>query len=192
MPFFHQLEHLNRDLKLWRMNIRMSRQIRRQDELSEDGLIYRPGRAEDLKQIDELHIRVFRQPMVGWIRFVYRFRAPQLIGVVTDGDGQLVGYDAFMFNEVEYRERIIHEQYVAVAPAYQGKGISTKLRRYSIASYDDGFLTGVSTLAQEHDIKALRSAQKSGYAITKMSAKPKAYYLFIPLRARFSNSPADL
>ena len=58
-------------------------------------------------------------------------------------------------------------------------GIATgKLRRYSADCYDGGMLSGLSTLAPFSNVKALRSAQKAGYAITKASAKPAAYYLF--------------
>ncbi len=89
-----------------------------------------------------------------------------------------------MFNEVEVEARIIHEQYLGIAPEYQGRGLSVQLRRYSLNCYAQGTLRGASTLARETDLKALRSAQKAGYAITRMSAKPPAYYLYQSLSER--------
>ena len=189
MLFFPELGQFGEEFKRWQLNVRMSARIRNQRTLEQDGYIFSAATREDLKSIDQLHILLFRQPMVRWIRYVYKVRPNQLIGVVKNAQGQLVGYDCFMFNEVEVADRIIHEQYVAIAPQFQGQGLSTKLRRYSISCYDEGFITGVSTLAGEHDIKALRSAQKSGYAIVKMSAKPPAYYLYQSLHARYPNSP---
>ena len=83
-----------------------------------------------------------------------------------------------MFEESEISEKILHELYVAVDPEYQDKGIATALRRYSVRAYaQKRTLKGLSTLARPHDIKALRTAQSAGYAITKAAAKPYAYYL---------------
>ena len=89
-----------------------------------------------------------------------------------------------MFQEVEYEQQIIHEIYLAVDPEYRGRGISTKLRRYSLESYDHGSLKAVSTLAGFDDIKALRSAQHCGFSIEKSSAKPPAFYLIKYLTSR--------
>lgn len=191
MELGHTLHHLRRDFMLWRTNIRMSRRIRDQKIVEEGDYIFRSASHEDLKAIEELHNIIYRVPFVNWIRWVYKYRYAQLIGVVTTKDGTLVGYDSFIINEVEVEDRIIHELDVVIAPKFQGQGLSTRLRRYSISCYDHGFFNGVSTLARENDIKALRSAQKSGYAITKMSAKPPAYYLYQNLTRKFSNTPCE-
>ncbi len=178
MELGHTFHHLKRDFLLWYMNIRMSSGIREQKTVIDGDFIFRAGNRQDLAAIEKLHYAVYQVPLVGWIKWVYRFHSSQLIGVVTTRDGTLAGYDSFIINEVEACDRIIHEQDVVIAPEFRGQGLSTKLRRYSISCYSHSFFTGVSTLAGEHDIKALRSAQKSGYAITKMSAKPPAYYLY--------------
>lgn len=179
-------EHLRQGIALFRSNLRMSKGIRRNlTRTDEDGFVYRCGERKDLKDIEYLQIRIFRKPLLTWMVWLYRWRLPELSGVVLSPDGKLAGYDLFMFNEAEYGQKIVHELFVAVAPEFQGRGISTKLRRFSVECYDDNVLKGVSTLAGYNDIKALRSAQKSGFAITKSSAKPPAYYMFVPLIPRY-------
>ncbi|MCR5537446.1 MAG: hypothetical protein K6F05_08615 [Succinivibrio sp.] len=191
MLWFPQLGEFGEEFTRWQLNVRMSKRIRQPKVEQFEGYTFSAARKEDLKAIEALHLMLFRQPMVRWLRFLYKVRPSELIGVVKNAQGELCGYDCFMFNEVEVQDRIIHEQYVGIAPKFQGQGLSTRLRRYSISCYDDGFITGVSTLAPEHDIKALRSAQKSGYAIIKMSAKPPAYYLYQKLHARYPDSPVQ-
>ena len=66
---------------------------------------------------------------------------------------------------------------MGVDPAYQGQGLSTKLRQYSISCYDFGVLSAISTVAGVDDIKAIRSAQKAGFVIVKASAKPPGHYM---------------
>ena len=158
--------------------MRLSHRIRDQKTIEDGDFIFRAGTRHDLKTIEKLHLAAYHVPQVSWIRRVYTFRSSQFIGVVTTKNGTLVGYDSFIINEVEAADRIIHEQDVVIAPQFQGQGLAVKLRRYSISCYNHGSFCGVSTLAGEKDLKALRTAQKSGYAITKMSAKPPAYYLF--------------
>ena len=74
---------------------------------------------------------------------------------------------------------------MGVRHEYQDKGIGVKLRQYSSQCYDEGYLDGISTLADFDNIKALRTAQKAGFAITKTSAKPLAHYLFKHLTRRY-------
>lgn len=177
----HSLEHRMRGFALFRENLRRSRGIRR-DLAGQCGeLSFRRGRRSDLKRVEQLYNCVFRIPMPGWLRWVYMFRAPELMSVAESRDGSLAGFDLFMFQEAEFGQGIVHELYVAVAPAWQGQGVSTKLRRYSARCYDQNVLRGISTLAPFDDIKALRSAQGAGFAITKASAKPPAHYLFMAL-----------
>lgn len=176
----HTIYHLNRDVRLWRMNMRLSRHIRKQITRKDGDLTFTFGTAAKLKEIESLHAQCFRQLMVPWLKWVYKFRMNELCGMVLDKEGKVVAYDLFMFQEAEQDQGIIHEIYVAVAPEYQGQGLSTKLRQFSLECYDDGCLKGASTLAGFDHVKALRSAQKSGYAITKSSAKPPAHYLYRP------------
>ncbi len=187
MEFGHSAYHLGRDLKLWKMNMRLSKGVRRNLEANEDGYLFRPAKASEFAALERLHLSIFRKPIVNWLRWVYKFRAPQLITVAIDKTGAIAAYSMFMFNESEENDRIIHELYVAVRPDLQGQGLSSKLRRFAVSAYDHGTLKGVSTLAAEHDIKALRSAQKSGYGIVKMAAKPPAYYLYQSLTPRYSS-----
>ncbi|MBQ9273326.1 MAG: GNAT family N-acetyltransferase [Succinivibrio sp.] len=186
MPaLIHSLGHLNHDVKLWKHNLQLSRGIRRQSVVTDGDFTFKPGENRYLKQIEALHLQVFREPLPRWLVWLYRFRARQLIGLALDGEDKVACYNLFMFQEVEYGEDIIHELYVAVAPQYQGQGLATKLRCYSLEAYDNGRLNGVSTLAHHTDIKALRSAQKAGYAITKESAKPPALYLYRQFMRKF-------
>lgn len=178
---FHHLSH---DFRLWQLNMQLSKHARAPFERVEDGITYRSGKASDLKDIDAVHQQLFRLPMLGWLRWVYRFRMPELATIARDSRGALVGYSLCMFNVSEVPEHLIHEIYIAITPDFQGKGLAVKLRRIAAQSYDHGRFAGMSTLAGVDDIKALRTAQRAGFAITKFSAKPPAHYLLYPLTKR--------
>lgn len=185
MPSLHEIQHFKHNVRMWRMNHIASKKIIRKGESKQFGeYTFTFGQAKHLKEIEALHLRLFRQPMLGWLSWVYRFHAKDLLSVVLDKEGKVVGYECFMFNEVEIADNIIHEVYVGVDSALQGKGIATALRKYSIASYDFGNLRAVSTVALRNDIKALRSAQKAGFAIIKQSLKPVGHYMMINLNQR--------
>ena len=97
----------------------------------------------------------------------------------------VIGYDLFFFQPSEKNKKVIHELYVGIRTEYQDRGLGVKLRQFSAKCYDEGYLDGISTLASVDNIKALRTAQKAGFAITKMSAKPVAHYLFKNLFRRY-------
>lgn len=173
----HSLQHLRRNFKLWNMNQHLARQLMRRNMTQQYGdYTLAIGQVKYLKDIERMHMSLFREPMLGWLVWLYRFRAPNLLSVALNKEGKLVGYECFMFNEVEVESRILHEVYVGVTE--EGRGIATALRKFSIETYDFGNITGISTVAGLHDIKALRSAQKAGFAITKQSLKPPGNYLF--------------
>lgn len=180
----HTIYHMKRDVRLWRDNMRLSRGVRKQLTRQEGDYCFTFGTTAQLKELEQLHLQIFHQSIVSWLKWVYRFRMNELCGLVLDAQGRIVAYDLFMFQEVEQDQGIIHEIYVGVRPSHQGQGWSTRLRRFSLECYDQGTLKGVSTLAGFNDVKALRSAQKSRFAITKASAKPPAYYLYRPLHPK--------
>ena len=174
MQFLHELAEKAVHMKNIRFNMKRAYKIRRdlteQVEVGEGGtLTFKRGEAKYLKQIENLHLELFRQPLYPWLVWLYRFRA----------------YDLFFFQPVEANQKVIHELYVGVEYKYQDKGIGVKLRQYSSKCYDEGYLDGISTLAAFDNIKALRTAQKSGFAITKTSAKPLAHYLYKHLTRRY-------
>lgn len=177
---WHSIQHLNHNFRLWRMNNVLARKLIRKNITQQYGdYTLTIGHVKYLKDIERLHACLFREPMLGWLVWLYRFQAPKLMSIALNAKGEVIGYECFMFNEVEVADRIIHEVYVGVTE--EGKGIATALRKFSLETYDFGSVTGVSTVALMHDIKALRSAQKAGFAITRQSLKPPGHYLFKPL-----------
>ncbi len=185
MSFMHSFHEGVEHLRIIRENQKRAKKLRQEIVLNEDGFTFKRGEARYLKQICNLHIVVFRKPMLPWLTWMYRLCARELISVVVDENDNVVAYDLFFFEPSEMKENILHELYVAVSPQYQDRGIGVKLRQYSIKCYDEGYVSGLSTLADFDNIKALRTAQKAGYAITKTSAKPHAYYLFKYLTKRY-------
>lgn len=181
----HDLHHFSRNIKLWQMNNKLSRKIIRHVEPQQFGeFTITMGSLKHLKEIERVHAELFREPMLGWLVWLYRFRANDLLTVTLNAKGELVGYECFMFNECEIKDLILHEVYIGVHEHYQGQGIATAMRKFSIASYEFGNLSGISTVAIDNDIKSLRSAQKSGFSIQRHSLKPPGYYLYKPLFAR--------
>mgnify|MGYP003372355782 CR=1 FL=1 len=179
MDIIHNIEHFKKALRILRLHQKYANNLRSYEKDKFNDIEFRPGRARDLKAIEQLHLRTFRIPLLNFLRWVYRFKAMELVSVACDKEGRIIAYDLFMFEESEISEKILHELYVAVDPEYQDKGIATALRRYSVRAYaQKRTLKGLSTLARPHDIKALRTAQSAGYAITKAAAKPYAYYLY--------------
>lgn len=177
-----ELHHMTHSLRLWHINHKLARRIHRKKESQTYGdFTFVVGEPRYIKDIQSLHCSIFRQPMLNWLVWLYRFDMENLVSLILDKEGKVIGYECFMFNEVEIKDQILHEVYVGVLPEYQGKGLATALRKYSIESYNFGNLKGLSTVAVTNDIKALRSAQKAGYAITKQSLKPPGQYLFLAL-----------
>ncbi len=181
MPDFHHLTH---DYKLWRLNVRLAAGIRKPFSKQVGDFSIASGKSSDLKAVLYLHQELFHAPLLGWLKWVYRLRASELMTVLRNGQGQIIGYSLCMFNVAEVGQHIVHEVYVGIAPAYQGQGLATLLRRAVVESYNHGSLRAISTLAPLDDVKALRSAQKVGYAIVKYAAKPPAYYLLHALSKR--------
>lgn len=173
-----ELHHFSHNIQLWKMNHKCAGKIMRHymEEQYED-YTFATGSIKYLKQMQMLHAELFRVPMLNWLVWLYRFRSPELVSVALDKEGNLVGYECFMFNEGEVKENILHGLFVGVTERVQGKGIATALRRFSIKTYDFGNLNALSTVALVDDIKALRSAQKAGYGIEKQSLKPSGHYL---------------
>lgn len=173
-----ELHHFSHNIQLWKMNQRYARHIMRHHETEQFGeYTFATGKVKYLKEIQILHSQLFRVPMLNWLVWLYRFRSPELVSVVLDKEGKVVGYECFMLNEGEIEQHILHGLYVGVHPSLQGKGIATALRRYSIRTYDFGNLNALSTVSDMSDIKALRSAQKAGYGIEKQALKPPGHYL---------------
>lgn len=185
MQFLHMLGETVSHMKVFRLNLKRARGIRSDLSISDGGFTYKRGGSSYLREIELLHIALFGAPLLGFLRFIYRFCAPELMSVVVDENDKLIAYDLFFFEPSEIELNVLHELYVGVRADYQNRGIGVKLRRYSASCYENSSLEGLSTLAHFDNIKALRSAQKSGYAITKKSAKPPAYYLYRPLHKRF-------
>lgn len=178
-----ELEHLRHDWSLWRFNLQQCRGLMRKREVvrSEDGFTFAPAAARQLPAVEDLYRQLFGRPLLGWLHWVYRFKAAELISLLQSPAGEIIGFDAFMFNRAEEGAGIIHELYLGIAPAWQGQGLALRLRRYSLSCYNHGSLKAVSTLAALDDIKALRTAQRAGFYIAKRSAKPPAHYLIYNL-----------
>ncbi len=178
MQILHEVTESFTHLKIIIQNLIKARNLRADLVKNEDELLFRRGERGDLKKIVALHNSLYSRPFLDWLLKLYRLKASELISVAVNRQGKLVAYDLFMFEPAEIKENILHELYVGVDPAYQNQGIAGRLRKYSAECYDQGRVNGLSTLAPFSNVKALRSAQKAGYAITKASAKPAAYYLF--------------
>ncbi len=186
MSLKHSFHHAQRDFKLWRMNRRLALGIRNKDLTEEDDeFTFCCAKNSMVKELDQLHLRLFRMPLAGWIKWLYKFNAADFVSVAIDKQGRIAGYDMFIFNESEVKSAIIHEPFVGIHPDYQNRGLAARLRLYSARSYDFGVLSGISTVAPYDDIKALRSAQKAGFAIHKASVKPQGYYMFKFLTKKF-------
>lgn len=185
MQVFHNISERFEKFRVYKYNLERSKKIRNDYVMVEGNLTFKPGAVKYLKQVENLHLELFRFPLYNFLVWIYRFRASQLMSVVVDENDKVIAYDLFMFQPSEKDTKVLHELYVGVAYKYQDKGIGVKLREYSSKCYDQGYLDGLSTLAAFDNIKALRTAQKSGYAIVKTSVKPLAHYLFKHLTRRY-------
>ena len=178
MQFIHEITESFTHFKIIVQNYFKSRNLRKDSSVNEGELTFRRGNRGDLEKIVALHNTIFSRPFLDWLLILYKVRASELVSVAENKSGDIVAYDIYMFEPSEIKDNILHDLYVGVHPDYQNQGLAGKLRRYSADCYDGGMLSGLSTLAPFSNVKALRSAQKAGYAITKASAKPAAYYLF--------------
>lgn len=81
----HELAERAEHIKIFRKNLKLSKGIRKTDVIKDGDLIFRPGTARDLRQIELLHLELFRFPLYGFLSWIYRFRARDLVSVVQDG-----------------------------------------------------------------------------------------------------------
>ncbi len=183
MSFSHRLEHFKEHIELWRMNMLLTRDLRPARRVQEGEFTFTTASRAQARQAERLHRRLFPLPLLGWLHHLYTFRARELVAVVLDARGRVIAYDFCMFNEAEYKLDFVHELYLGVDPEYQGQGIAGKLRRFTCESFKDSRLKAVSTCVGFDEIKALRSAQKAGFAIIKRSLKPPAHYMVRYLKA---------
>ena len=180
MDFAHEYHHLSRAFKLWYLNVRAAKSLKQDDNtlyLKELKVVLTNARRKHLKQIVALHRQLYGQNFLKWMYNIYRCKIYELGCVALDEKDNVIGYCLYMFNECELQDKILHEQYVGIVKAYQGLHLSVHLRQFSHSKYKKDAINAISTLAFEGDIKALRSAQKSGFSIVKKSLKPPAFYL---------------
>lgn len=183
MEIAHRLEHFLRDRRLLKIHKNLAVNLR--DNKTEQFKSYtlRVARKEDLKEIFSLYTKIFGVELLSFLNKIYHHCYAELISVATTEQGKIVGIDLFMFQEAELAKDILHELYIGVDPEYQHQGLAVALRAYSVKAYRlGGKLKGLSTLAPFNEVKSLRTAQRVGYAITKASAKPPAYYLYQSLK----------
>ena len=173
----HFLYHLLRDASLVRFNLRSAKDLRLSLKAQFEDLTLQTADEDDFSHCMELlqNCGIYAVP---WLQKVFKRRMNQLCSVAKDTKGRIVACDFYMFEPSEQQEDLIHGIYLAVAAEYRDMGLGSALRRFSLDCYDQGKLHGVSTLVPFGDVKALRCAQHCGFAITKSSAKPPAYYLF--------------
>lgn len=184
MDLSHEAGHIAHGIKMWRLNMALAQMLKHHNLIEDGHFTFKSADSYYLRQIEFLHLSLFKEPMPEWLRWVYRFRLYELGSVIVNEEDRVIAYDLFMFNAGEYREHILHELYVGVDPEFQGQGLSTLLRQFSASMYNYGRLSAISTVASEYDIKALRSAQKSGFSITKRSLRPPGHYLLLNLVRR--------
>ena len=173
----HFLYHFFRDAALIRFNLRSAQDLRLSLKTEFEDLVLQTATKDDFLSCMALlaECDIYAVP---WLQKVFKKRMNQLCSVAKDAEGRIVACDFYMFESSEQSEGVIHGIYLAVAAKYREKGLGSALRRFSLDCFDHGKLHGVSTLVPFDDIKALRCAQHCGFAITKSSAKPPAYYLF--------------
>lgn len=85
-----------------------------------------------------------------------------VVAIDTQND-DLVGMEFFYRNFRDFRERTIHEAYIAVSPEYRGRGLATAMRRSTIAHFASSRLSGVSTRISASNTASLKSALAAGF-----------------------------
>ncbi len=178
MQIIHEVTEFIEHVKIIAVNLFKSRKLRKALSVSEDGLVFRAGKASDVDKVELLYRELFGKSFLGWLKILYKLSARNFMSVIENESGEIIGFDLFMFEPSELKDNYLHALYIGIAQKYQQKGLSSKLRKYSIDCYNEGRVKGISTLAPFNNVRALRLAQKNGFAITKTSAKPLAYYLF--------------
>ena len=101
MQFMHNLSERYDKFKVFRYNVKRSKDIRNDYSFTEDGLTFKRGENKYLKSIQNLHLELFRQPLYPFLVWLYRFRMRELVSVVVDENDNLIAYDLFMFQPVE-------------------------------------------------------------------------------------------
>ena len=81
----------------------------------------------DVKQLQEIYagLNSGHQFERKWM-WLLKAMAPRLCIVAQDKSAGIVGFILFYFNDRDLRERTVHEGFIGVLPAFQGRGIGTE------------------------------------------------------------------
>lgn len=126
------------------------------------GLTMRALRASDIEAVKSLYCRLEGEDMGLFSKLVLRLSGGRLCLVACAG-GTLIGVDHFYFNHRDFADGTIHEGYVAVDPAYHGRGIATAMRKHCIEHFGASGIRGVSTRVSEENAASMTSAANAGF-----------------------------
>jgi len=100
---------------------------------------------------------------------------------------EIIAINFFYFNMRDIYEKSIHEGFIGVIDAHQGKGIATKMRKYALQHLSTSNFQGVSTRISKNNFASFNSAKKLGFEVKEeyfdiFSKEERAY-----LKCNFKN-----
>ncbi|MBV4503466.1 GNAT family N-acetyltransferase [Pseudomonas sp. BW13M1] len=137
-------------------------------EFRTGGVIVRGCRRGELSSAFLLYSHLNDGGEVGYVqRILYYFLSERcfLVALQDDAQGQrsVVGVDLYYLNPRDLREGTVHEGFIGVHPATEGKGVATTLRRQALRHFRNAKFSGVSTRISVSNPGSLRSASKLGF-----------------------------
>ena len=134
---------------------------------NEGGIVFRGCKRFELIRLRSLYLRLNVNGALSVFRTVcYFVSGYKFIVVAQDSSsGRLVGMDVYYFNHRDLVENTVHEGFVGVEPAYEGRGIATIMRFLAKKHFKIGGISGISTRISPDNKASLGSACKAGFEI---------------------------
>lgn len=93
----------------------------------------------------------------------------------------IIAISLFYFNLKDFYEHSIHEGFIGVIKNYQGRGIATMLRAYTLSHFSNFKIKAISTIIDTNNPASLNSAKKLGFKIQEKyidnCSNSEKYYL---------------
>ena len=140
-------------------------------------LIFRGYSASDAKAISEIYQELNDGAVFSRIQRELYSRVGRRCMLVVEqrepfGASKIVGMNMYYLNKRDIQENTIHEGFVGVVPAANGRGIATQMRQIAIRHFKSAGFSGISTRISLNNVASLMSAKKIGFQAVEEYQEP--------------------
>lgn len=131
-----------------------------------DDLIMRGCGRADVSRVASIYAMLNGgRPLQPKLRWLLKAAGRRLCLTAHTRDDGVVGFVLFYFNERDLAERSVHEGFIGVSPKWQGRGISSALRREAIRHFTLTGLRGMSSRISFSNHASMEPSIRLGFKV---------------------------